>query len=158
MNTQSVYDAPTENALLETDFSKPIILITYTGPFQVHSVEVKRYDLITDGKKKVNKLGVSFAFAFEAYEHIRSGIALNKSVEAEKHQPIKPIKKRPVAATKQQYQAGTGKSVRITMRSGHVLSGKQRWASKYNLFVEIANNTVLVYQHGVHQYEITAPA
>lgn len=155
MNTQILYDAPSENALLETDFSKPILLVTYTENLTVRSVEVKRYDLMTDGKQKLPKLHVLFAFAFEDYEHIRNGITINPAIAAEKHKPIKPIKKRPVPATKEQYRAGTGKAVRITMRSGHVIAGKQTWASKYNLFVEIENRTVLIYQHGVHQYERT---
>lgn len=120
------------------------------------SVKVRKYDLIVDKDIIVPKLDVLFAFPFSEYETIKAGIKLNKQVEAQKLQPIQKQKDRPIVATNQEYENGTDKEVRITMRSGHVPYGKQVTNTEYNLILRIADKCVLIYKHGIHAYRIEA--
>ena len=144
----------TEKYLLEQGFEKPIAIVVYTGPRQVKSVIVTRYDLKLDDDAVLKKLDILFAFSLAAYEEIKSGIRLNKDIEAQQLQPITKRSDRPHIADKKGYEAGTGKGVRLTMRTGHILSGKQVFATAYNLILDINTKRVLVYKHGILDYHI----
>jgi len=145
-----------EKDLLQTEFEKPIILITYTEPKQIHkSVKVRKYELQVDKDTIVSKIDVLFAFQFKNYQTIRAGIKLNKLVEDKKLEPIPKPKDRPIVATKAEYQAGVGKHVKITMRTGHILTGEQVANTEYNLILNISEILVLVYKHAILEYKLT---
>ena len=143
--------------LLQNQFSKPIVLVSYEGNVLVKKkIRVLRYDHIVDDAKATTKLNVLFAFPFNEYDAIKAGITLNKKVEAQKLQFIKNRSDRPKVATKEEYDNGIGANVQVTMRSGHVLSGYQLHATKYNLTVTINEKIVLVFKHGILEYQIIA--
>lgn len=140
--------------LLQNQFAKPIALVTYEGNVLAkEEIRVLRYDHIIDGAKATTKLNVLFAFPLNEYEAIKSGIKLNKKVEAQKLQLIKDRADRPKVAKREEYDNGIGADVRVTMRSGHVLSGCQLHATKYNLVLRISDKQVLVYKHGILKYQ-----
>lgn len=145
----------TEKDLLQTEFEKPIILITYTEPEQIQkSVKVRKYDLQVDADKIVSKIDVLFAFGFAHYQTIKAGIKLNNRVKAQNLKPIPKPKDRPHVATKEEYQAGNGKQVKVTMRTGHILTGEQVENTEYNLILNIEDQHVLVYKHGILEYQL----
>ena len=145
----------TEKHLLEKGFAKPIVMVTYDGNVLVQEkIEVLKYDHKIDGQAPTSKLIVLFAFSLGDFDAIRTGIKLKEKVEAKKLQPIKKRYNRPVVATKEEYENGTDQHVQITMRTGHVLVGKQIWATQYNLIVQINEVNVFVYKHGLLEYEI----
>lgn len=144
-----------EKHLLQNQYTKPIVLLTYEGNVLIEEkIRVLRYDHIIDGGKATSKLNVLFAFPFNEYETIKAGITLNKQVDAQKLQPITKRSDRPKVVTKEEYNNGTGANVQVTMRSGHVLSGYQLHVTKYNLIVKINEKIVLVYKHGILKYQI----
>lgn len=144
-----------EKDYLENRFVKPIMLVTYDGDVLVkEKIKVFPYGHRIDKRKSIHKLDVLFAFSFEEYDAIKVGIKRNKSVAAQKLQPIVKIAERPHVATKQEYRAGERKFVKITMRSGHILSGKQICDTQYDLLVRINEKIVLVYKHGILVYQI----
>lgn len=145
---------PEKRLLLQT-FQKPIALITYTGAQLINkSVNLKRYDLIVDKDKRINKLKIMFAFPYRQYKDIKAGITVNKKIEAQQLSLITRIKDRPVIVSSGEYAAATGKSVRIYMRTGHVITGKQLEASKYHIVLQVAGKIVLVYKHGILRYQV----
>lgn len=147
----------TEKDYLENKFEKPIVLVTYDGNVLAkEKIEVSKYDHKIDGQKATPKLIVLFAFSFGDYDAIRTGIKLNAKVEAQKLKPIKKRAKRPVVATPEEYGTGVGKPVQITMRTGHVLSGEQLKNTKYDLIINIEDQNVLVYKHGILEYQVVA--
>ena len=148
-----------EKHLLQNQYTKPIVLVTYEGNVLIEEkIRVLRYDHIIDGAKATSKLNVLFAFPFNEYEIIKAGITLNKKVEAQKLQPITKRSDRPKVVTKEEYDNGIGANVQVTMRSGHVLSGYQLHATRYNLIVKINEKIVLVYKHGILEYQIQQEA
>lgn len=155
MKSEAGQEQFTEKHLLENGFEKPIVLVTYAGNVLIkETVKVLKFDLKIEGQQPTPKLNVLFAFSFGEYDAIRTGIRLNAKVEAEKLQPIRKRAKRPRVATKEEYEKGTDQHVQITMRGGHVLSGYQIHASKYNLIVKINEVDVLVYKHGILAYQV----
>lgn len=144
----------TEKDLLQTQLEKPIILLTYTQPQQIQkSVKVRKYDLQVDQKQIVKKIDVLFAFGFKHYQTIKAGIKLNNRVKAMHLNPIPKIKDRPHVVTPQEYQAGVGQQVKLTMRTGHILTGEQVKNTEYNLILNIEKQHVLVYKHGILEYQ-----
>lgn len=144
-----------ERDYLENEFDKPIVLVTYDGNLIVkEKIQVLRYDHKVDGQKATSKLNVLFAFPFEDYENIKTGIKLNKKIEAQKLKLIEKRSERSTVATPEEYLNGVAKNVKITMRTGHVLSGRQLSASQYDLLLQISEKIVLVYKHGILEYEI----
>ena len=79
---------------------------------------------------------------------------MRTKIEALGLQAIEPLSERPFVATYEQYIEGTKDNVRITMRTGHTLTGFQHWASKYHILLKIENQKVLVYKHGIYSYQI----
>lgn len=143
-----------EKDLLQTEFAKPTVLVTYDGNVVIkEKVRVRTYDLLVDGQQVV-KLEVLFAFPLNQFDVIKTGILLKEKVAAQKLRPIQKITDRPNVATKAEYEAGTDKDVNIIMRSGHALSAKQVAATKYNLILNINDQNVLVYKHGILEYDV----
>ena len=144
-----------EKDLLQTKFEKPIILVTYTENKQIlKSVKVRKYDLQVDKDTMIAKIDVLFAFEFAHYAVLKTGIRVNQQVEDQTLKPIPKPKDRPVVATKEEYKAGTGKHVKLTMRTGHILTGEQLINSQYNLIVNVCDLSVLVYKHGILEYDV----
>ena len=144
-----------EKNLLQTKFEKPIILVTYTENKQIlKSVKVRKYDLQVDAGTFIPKIDVLFAFEFAHYATLKAGIRVNQQVEDQTLKPIPKPKDRPVVATKEEYKAGTGKHVKLTMRTGHILTGEQLTNTQYNLIVNVCDLRVLVYKHGILEYEV----
>lgn len=145
----------TEKDLLQTEFEKPIILVTYTEPKTIKkSVEVRKYNLLIDKNTRINKIDVLFVFEFAYYATLKAGIRVNPQVENQKLKPIKKPKDRPVVATKEEYKSGTGKHVKLTMRTGHILTGEQLANTQYNLVVNVCELPVLIYKHGILEYQM----
>lgn len=145
----------TEKNLLENKFAKPIVLVTYDGNLLVkEKIKVLKYDHSIDSAQPTSKLNVLFAFSFNEYDAIKSNIKLNAKVEARKLKPITKRSKRSKVAMKEEYEAGTGINVQVTMRTGHVLSGYQLYENQYNLILTIHEVNVLVYKHGILKYQI----
>ena len=143
-----------EKDLLENEFTKPTVLVTYDGNVLItEKVKVRTYDLLADGKQVV-KLEVLFAFPLEQFEGIKDGILLKENIAKQKLKSIQKPKDRPHVATNKEYKAGTGKHVKLTMRTGHVLSGMQLAATKYEIILNIKDQPVLVYKHGILKYEM----
>ena len=144
-----------EKHLLGKTFEKPIVLVTYQGNVAIQEkVKVRTYDLLIDGKQ-INKLEVMFAFPLNQFEQIKESILLKQDIAKKKLKSITRPKDRPKVATCEQYKAGNNKSVNITLRTGHTLTGKQVAATQYNLILNICGQDVLVYKHGILQYQIT---
>lgn len=144
-----------EKEILQTEFEKPIVLVTYTEPQTIKkSVKVRKYDLQVDKDTMIRKIDVVFAFEFAHYATLKAGIRVNQKVEDQKLIPIPKPKNRPVVATPEEYQAGMGKPVQITMRTGHILTGEQLADTKYNLILMVCEQNVLVYKHGILEYQI----
>ncbi len=144
----------TEKYILEEGFTKPVCLWTYDGSVLVKKrMKVRQYDIRIDGGKTAQKLDVLFAFSREEYDDIKKGISVNEKIEAQQHKPIVERKDRPAVASERKYIRGTGKDVQITLRTGHVLSGHQVYATKYTIILRINDKIVLVYKHGILQYE-----
>jgi len=146
----------TEKSILEKTFTKPVCLWTYEGGVLVKKdMKVLQFDLRIDDGRILKKLDVLFAFPREEYDDIKKGIRANKKIEAQQHQPIEKRKDRPaVVSSEREYLRGTGKDVQITLRTGHVLSGHQVYATRYNIILRINDKIVLVYKHGILEYEI----
>ena len=143
-----------EKEILENELEKPIILVTYTAPKQINkSVAVKKYDLFVDTGTRIRKIDVLFAFEFAHDAALKAGIRVNPQVADQKLKPIPKPKNRPVVATKEAYKAGTGKQVKLTMRTGHILTGEQLTNTEYNLIVKVCDQNVLIYKHGILEYE-----
>ena len=144
-----------EKELLGNVFDNPIVLVTYEGNVLINEqVKVLKYDLKIDDQKPTSKLNVLFAFPFAQYETIKAGITLNQKVEAQKLKPIKKVSDRPIVATKDEYEAGVGRNVKLTMRTGHGLTGEQVANTQYNLIVKVCDQVVLVYKHGILEYQV----
>ena len=142
-----------EKHLLQKEFTKPTVLVTYEGNVVItEKVKVRTYDMLVDGKQ-VLKLQVLFAFPLEKFEGIKDGILLKENIAKQKLKSIQKPKDRPIVATNKEYKAGTAKQVKLTMRTGHVLSGIQRAATKYEIIVNIKEQPVLIYKHGILEYE-----
>ena len=146
----------TEKYILEETFTKPVCLWTYEGSVLVKKrLKVHQYALRIDGGRILQKLGVLFAFPREEYDDIKKGIRVNKKIEAQQHKPIEKRRDRPaVVSSEREYLRGTGKDVQITLRTGHVLSGHQVYATRYNIILRINDKIVLVYKHSILEYEI----
>lgn len=143
-----------EKELLQTEFEKPIILVTYTAPKQIQkSVKVRKYDLLVDKDTIIAKIDVLFAFPFAHDATLKSGIRVNQQVADQQLKPIPKPKDRPVVATQEDYKSGTGKQVKITLRTGHILTGEQLAHTQYNLVVNVCDYPVLVYKHGILDYQ-----
>ena len=146
-----------EKEILENEFEKPIILVTYTEPQSIKkSVEVRKYDLLVDKDTSIRKIDVLFAFEFAHYATLKAGIRVNQQVEDQKLKPIPKPKDRPVVATNDEYKSGTGKHVKLTIRTGHILTGEQLQDTKYNLIIKVCDQSVLVYKHGILEYQMEA--
>lgn len=144
-----------EKDLLQTEFTKPIILVTYTEPQSIKkSVKVRKYDLNVDKDTIIQKIDVLFAFEFAHYATLKAGIRVNQKVEDQKLKPIPKPKNRLVVATKEEYKAGNGRPVKFTMRTGHILTGEQLQNTQYNLIVMVCDHPVLIYKHGILEYDI----
>lgn len=146
----------TEKYILEETFTKPVCLWTYEGGVLVEKdMKVLRFDLRIDDGRILKKLDVLFAFPREEYDDIKKGIRINEKIESQQHKPIEKRKDRPaVVSSEREYIRGTGKLVRITLRTGHVLSGHQVHATRYNIILRINDKIVLVYKHGILKYEV----
>lgn len=148
-----------EKKLLTQDFDKPIVLITYSGNQVIKkSVQIKKYDLLIDKETEIPKLSIMFVFPYSQYETIHKKILLNKKVESLNLQMIEKLSDRPKVATPVEYIKGTKKIVTITMRTGHVLTGRQIWASKYHILLDVDKQKVLIYKHGIYTYQTDRPS
>lgn len=145
----------TEKYILEEGFTKPVCLWTYDGALLVEKdMKVLQYDLRIDGGRILKKLEVLFTFSLEEYDDIQKAIRVNEKVEAQQHKLIEKRVDRPaVVSSERVYIRSKDKAVQITMRTGHVLSGQQLYATKYTLILRINDKIVLVYKHGILEYE-----
>ncbi|MYF99903.1 hypothetical protein F4212_12360 [Candidatus Poribacteria bacterium] len=145
----------TEKYILEKTFTKPVCLWTYEGGIAVkEDIKVLQFDISIGDDRILKKVEVLFAFPREAYDDVKKGIKVNKKIKAEQHKPIVKPKDRPaVVSSEREYIRGTGKAVKITLRTGHVLRGHQVYSTRYNIILKINDKTVLVYKHGILEYK-----
>lgn len=119
-----------ERDLLQTEFVKPIVIVTYDGNQLIkEKVKAHKYDLKVDEDTLISKIDVLFAFPLAHYQTIKSGIKLNKKVEAQKLKPILKPKDRPIVATAEEYKTGTSDWKTLRCQAGHYLSSGKLVAS-----------------------------
>ena len=145
-----------EKKILTKEFDTPIILVTYKGDRVINgNVDVRKYDLLIDKKSELSKLEIMFAFPYSRFENIKSSISLKKQVTDLNLTSVEKLSDRPIVGTYEDYVKGTRKNVSITMRTGHTLKGKQIWASKYNILLNVDKQKILIYKHGIFSYQIS---
>lgn len=151
-----------EHKLLLSEFPQPVNLYTYTGGKIVPIKTVNKYDIHGLADERIKKTDVLFAFSQSTFEKIRPGIKIDKKVKAQELRTPQKRKDRPKVASGEELYTGLRKDVRIVMRSGHVLRGKQIGLTRYNIVLKINGKMVLVYRHGLLEYAIqeteTTPA
>ena len=106
----------------------------------------------------VSKINIVFAFPKAQLEAMKSGITIQKNVQAQGLRTPKERKDRDEVATDAELHKGDAKSVRLLMRSGHVLRGKQISVSPYTILLEISGESVLVYRHALMEHTIEGAA
>ena len=142
-----------EKSLLMTGLGSVVLIYTYKGGQRVIVEAVETYDILTNGGV-VSKRDVMFAIKADTLEAVKAGITFDASVKKRNlRTAIKP-KDRPKVFRKQNLTEAANKTVRLVMRSGHVLRGRLVRNSHYNLVMEINQQTVLVYKHGVLEFKI----
>ena len=149
-----------ERDLLTKTFTPDAMIVSYKGIHHVRVKSVRRYELSCKNLKNnadetFSKIDVMFVIKSDTLNTVKVGITLDKDVKARNLRTSEARKDRPVVLTKADIDRGRNREVRIVMRSGHVLRGVLRAYSPYNLVIEIAGTSVLVYRHGLLQYSVT---
>ena len=144
----------TERYLLEKAFESPVLLYTYDGGKRIDVKSVYKYAIHSTKSERFQKTDVLFAFPASKLDDVKSGIKIQKSIQAQELRTPERIKDRPLIVSDEQLRQDIGRRVRLLMRSGHVLRGALVFVSKFNLFLRIAGKMVLVYRHGLLEYEM----
>ncbi len=153
-NENHTDDAQTldEKSLLMTELGPVVLIYTYKGEQRVLVEAVKKYDILTNAGV-VSKRDLMFVIKADTLEAVKTSITFDANVKKRNlRTAIKP-KDRPKVFTKQNLAKAANKTVRLVMRSGHILRGRLVRNSRYNLIMEINQQTVLVYKHGVLEFE-----
>lgn len=143
-----------ERKVLTKDFKPPIRLYTYEGGKTLSVEKVEPYEIQTTDGAVLRKIHVMFAFPASKFAEVRDSIRIDKDVQAKNLRTAEKPKDRPKVLKWSVLKQAMNKKVRILMRSGHVIRGKQVRVSKYNLLLDIYGNAVLVYNHGILSYEV----
>ena len=144
----------TERYLLEKTFESPVLLSTYDGGKRIDVKLVYKYAIHSTKGERFDKMDVLFAFPASKFDDVKPGIKIQKAIQAQKLRTPQRIQDRPLVVSDEQLRQDTGRRVRLLMRSGHVLRGELVFVSKDNLFLRIAGKMVLVYRHGLLEYEM----
>lgn len=142
-----------EESLLMTGFGPVVLICTYKGGHRVIVEAVKTYDIVTN-VGVVSKRDVMFAIKADTLEAVKTGIAFDTSVKKRNLRTAIKVRDRPKVFTRQHLAKAANKTVYLVLRSGHVLRGRLVRDSRYNLVLEINEQTVLVYKHGVLEFKI----
>lgn len=151
-------DAPivyTEQYLLERHFKPPIMILTYAGLRRIEVKKLDTFEIYPAVGARIPKLHIMFAFPEHALETLRGRITVDERIKARELQPIQPVENRPpIIGGDKLTAANNGKFVKLTMRTGHIIRGKQLDLTLYTIFIACENEIILVYRHGVFQYTI----
>ena len=155
---QNLSEEPTEleKYLFEKVFEQPIILYTYTGGKQVTVKQLKAYDIVTAEGEEIQKTDILFALPVSKFEEAKAGIRIDANIKAKNLRTTVKARERPVIANTKQLRKGNDQNVKIVMRSGHILRGKQLTVGQYNLVMRIGGKVVLVYRHSILEWTITS--
>ena len=110
---------------------------------------VYKYAIHSTKGERFQKTDVLFAFPASKLADVKSGIKIQKSIQAQELRTPERIKDRPLVVSDEQPRQDIGRRVRLLMRSGHVLRGALVFVSKFNLFLRITGKMVLVYRHSL---------
>ena len=134
--------------------SKPHIFMTYNGIRKLSKYETRDDKVIgSKGKEKIVLDNKEILFAFPAtsmsalQDHLnntRNDVKNQKLTSVPKHEPLKF---KNIQLTKQS-------EVEIVTRAGHVLQGTVKNVDKEAIFVQIGQETVKVFWHGLHDLEV----
>ena len=146
-----------ERKVLTKDFKPPVRLYTYEGGKTLSVEKVEPYDIHTTEGEVLRKIHLMFAFPASKFAEVRDSIRIDKTVQAKNLRTSEKVKDRPKVLKGSVLKKAMNQKVRILMRSGHVIRGKQVGVSKYNLLLDIYGNPVLIYKHGILSYELSDP-
>ena len=142
-----------ETSLLMTGFGPVVLIGTYKGGHRVIVEAVRTYDIVTNAGV-VSKRDVMFAIKADTLEAVKTGIAFDANVKKRNLRTAIKIRDRPKVLRRGNLERAANKTVHLVMRSGHILRGRLVRNSRYNLVLEINQQTVLVYKHGVLEFKI----
>lgn len=149
MSVFTRYDGPIE---------PPIKFTTYEGQREFLQDETGLYE-VTGGEKIENslplyELDVLFAYSSKASSALEPHEIEKKLANRE----LPPLKKRiPWFGAKKAdvMQAQTmGIPIKVVTRRGHVFTGKLELVNPYEIYLQINGQTVVVYRHGLHSFEL----
>ena len=145
----------TEKYLLTKGFKSPVLFYTYDGSRKIGIKRVQKYDVVLQDNTNLKKIDVLFALASDDLATIKKGVRIQKSIKAENLRMPEKRTDRPEVVSDDDLKGTVNKDVRIVLRSGHVLRGRQVAFFKYNLVLSIHGGIILVYRHGILEYALT---
>ena len=145
-----------EKYVLEKVFKPPIIFYTYEGGKVVTVKQLKAYDIVTAEGEEIQKTDIMFALPASNFEDAKAGIRIDANIKAQNLRTAIKARERPVIVNTKQLRKGNDRNVRIVLRSGHILQGKQLTVAQYNLVMRVRGKVVLVYRHGILEYTIAS--
>ena len=134
-------------------FQNPVLLVTYDGIKKVNITEIEKYEIHTS-TGTFNKIDVLFSLMPESAENLGDALRMNKEVEEQKLRTDKDPQQRPKIIGRRPMSKLAQKNVKVTFRNGHILYGIPIEYTEYNFTMNVNNQMVLAYRHGVYQYEI----
>ncbi len=153
---QSTPPQPTklEKYVYEKVFKPPIYLYTYDGRLTANIKQLKAYDIVTEDQE-IQKTDILFALSAANFTAAKSGIRIDKTIQAQNLRTAIKARERPIIANTKQLRKGDDKPVKVVMRSGHILRGKQFTVGQYNLVLRIGGKVILLYRHSILEYTIS---
>ncbi len=151
------------NPLFSEYFEQPVRFITYTGIKDLSKIKTKPYLLRgVDADREriqIGKLHILFAFPKEKMPDVKPYVKIRTSVKAQKLQPIEDPNERFHVNDEVLQQAQQDKSnVNLVTRTGHVLNGCIQHFDKYILYMQLGEQVVVVYRHGLFEFTIPEQA
>ena len=136
----------------------PIKFTTYEGQREFVQDETGLYE-VTEGEKIENplplyKLDVLFAYSSKASSALEPHEIQRKIADRE----LPPLKKRTpwFGAKKADVKKAQtmGIPIKVVTRRGHVFKGKLELFNPYEIYLQINEQTVAVYRHGIYSFEL----
>lgn len=141
---------PTESDLLTTLFpanQNQVVLLTYTGKRCVTVREVCQYDLILQDGQEIKKIEVVMAFSTKDKAQIAPDLFIDEQIKALNQHAIEDIRDRRIV----RMVVVVNNPVRITLRTGDVITGFVQAFSRFNILLNVNGAPVLIYKHGIDE-------
>ena len=145
--------------MLNQHFEQPVRFITYTGIKDLSVVKTKLYTVwgtYANGELlKMAKLYVLFAFPKEKMAALKPYVKIRAPLKAENLEPVETIAERYHVDDELLEQAKeNGSNVNIVTRAGYILNGCIESFDKYVLYMQLGEEIVIVYRHGLFEFTI----